>query len=142
MVDSIQYDVSYGIIPLQQKKGEWYVFLIQMPAGYWSFPKGHPNPGETELQAAKRELFEETGLSVSTVLFPQSFEERYEFQRAGQRIRKSVYYFVAEVTGQIALQSTEIQNGKWVLLSKASQYVTFSEGKALCQQILQLMSAR
>lgn len=142
MTDSIQLDLSYGVIPLQKKDGEWHVFLIQMLAGYWSFPKGHPDKGETDIQAAKRELFEETGLSISQILFPQPLEEHYEFQRSGWRIRKSVYYFVAEVTGQVALQPTEIQNGKWVLLSEAIQHVTFPEGKALCRQIIQLLSQR
>lgn len=31
---------------------------------FWAFPGGHVEPGETDLNAAKRELFEETSLSI------------------------------------------------------------------------------
>jgi 8-oxo-dGTP diphosphatase len=33
----------------------------------WSFPKGHLHPGETDLEAARREVAEETGLDVVEV---------------------------------------------------------------------------
>ena len=33
-------------------------------AGKWSFPKGHARQGETEFEAAKRETYEETGITL------------------------------------------------------------------------------
>jgi 8-oxo-dGTP pyrophosphatase MutT (NUDIX family) len=33
-------------------------------SGKWSFPKGHAKQGETEFEAAKRETYEETGLTL------------------------------------------------------------------------------
>lgn len=33
-------------------------------ANKWSFPKGHTEPGETELACAERELYEETGRTL------------------------------------------------------------------------------
>jgi 8-oxo-dGTP pyrophosphatase MutT (NUDIX family) len=33
-------------------------------SGKWSFPKGHPNEGETSFECAKRETEEETGLTL------------------------------------------------------------------------------
>lgn len=37
--------------------------------GHWDIPKGLQNEGETPLQAAKRELWEETGLDLGDTLF-------------------------------------------------------------------------
>ena len=44
-------------------------FLVGHPTGIykpfcWSIPKGEPDPGETRLQTAVREVFEETGIKI------------------------------------------------------------------------------
>lgn len=39
------------------------VLLIRDRQGYWVFPKGHTDPGETPEQTARREVLEETGIS-------------------------------------------------------------------------------
>jgi 8-oxo-dGTP diphosphatase len=48
--------------------GQRHVLLIQRGRqpyqGYWALPGGHVDPGETTIAAARRELTEETGLSV------------------------------------------------------------------------------
>ena len=49
---------EHGRILLHQRAGtDW------LP-GYWDFPSGHVEPGESFAQAAARELSEETSLSV------------------------------------------------------------------------------
>jgi 8-oxo-dGTP pyrophosphatase MutT (NUDIX family) len=53
----------YGTIFLSPKGT---VLLVKgRHSGKWSFPKGHPNKGETEFEAAARETMEETGLRLS-----------------------------------------------------------------------------
>ena len=47
----------FGIVPLQHRAGAWRCFMLQHRYGnHWGFPKGHAETGETDLQAARREL--------------------------------------------------------------------------------------
>jgi hypothetical protein len=52
-----------GIVWRRGEGGRVEIVLVHRPAyDDWSFPKGKPNPGKTEAQAALREVQEETGL--------------------------------------------------------------------------------
>ena len=53
---------SYGIIPIAFPAAGGPLFLILRAYSKWDFPKGGPEAGETPLQAARRELEEETGI--------------------------------------------------------------------------------
>ena len=44
-----------------------YVLMIKHSSqGHYSFPKGHVEAGETEIKTAEREVFEETGLRLTS----------------------------------------------------------------------------
>jgi 8-oxo-dGTP pyrophosphatase MutT (NUDIX family) len=53
---------SYGIIPIAFEEGA-PVFLILRAYQHWGFPKGQAEPGEAPLEAARREMREETGIA-------------------------------------------------------------------------------
>jgi bis(5'-nucleosidyl)-tetraphosphatase len=73
---------SFGIVPFLKEEGGWKVLLILHREGnHWGFPKGKANPGETPLEAATRELKEETGLSVIQILREEPLAEQYQFRR-------------------------------------------------------------
>ena len=61
--------------------------------GHWSFPKGHVEPGETEIETALREVREETGLELS---LQEGFRESVEYFPKPY-IKKQVVYFLGEV---------------------------------------------
>jgi bis(5'-nucleosidyl)-tetraphosphatase len=133
------YEASYGIIPLCKKSGEWQVLLIQLHAGHWGFPKGHAERKEQPQDSAKRELQEETGLEVLRFLIEQPLIEAYQFFSRGNRIEKTVSYFLAEVHGELKLQKEEVKASKWVPLSEAIQHLTFPASKTICQRAEQLL---
>lgn len=130
------HEYSYGIIPLRrvQNKG-WEVLIIQHHAGHWAFPKGHLDSDETPLQAAVRELKEETSLTIKTYLSDHSLEENYFFTFKGKKIYKTVQYFLAEVEGNVQIQKEEVKDSRWIPLSQAADYVTFPEAKKICLQL-------
>lgn len=131
---------AFGIIPLRQESAAWQVLLVLHKQGnHWAFPKGRKNGGEEPLQAAKRELKEEVGLEVVKVLQAEPLIDSYQFQRGGAAVKKTVYYFLATVSGEVALQRDEITEAQWVLLKEASRHVTFDEAKQLCARVVELL---
>lgn len=135
-------ECSYGIIPITWRDGAFQVFLVQHRAGHWGFPKGHPSEGETPLETAKRELYEETGLIVAQLLSQEVLEESYEFERDQSVIKKTVRYYLATVVNplEISIDKNEILEGKWIVIQNAPSLLTFAEARRLCQMAALILS--
>ena len=132
----VRQDESFGVVPLSKTMGHWEVFLIKHKHGrYWGFPKGHAEHGETPQQAAVRELKEETNLDIIRFLAKEPLKEQYSFMHDRNRIDKSVYYFIAEAAGEVALQQQEISDGLWLPLPEAMQKLTHPEGRSILAQV-------
>lgn len=133
---------SYWFIPVL-KREDWYdVLLVQHLWWHWSFPKGHIEHQETPLQTAKRELFEETGISQIHLLSNLCFDNYYSFySRNGELIQKKVGFFVGEVYDDtVVLQKEELQSFLWVPLIKADIYLTFESDKKILKQAIPYIS--
>ena len=55
-------ELSSGGIVTKLRNSKMRILLIKDPYGKWTWPKGKIDKGETPLDAAKREVGEETGL--------------------------------------------------------------------------------
>ena len=103
-----------------------------------SFPKGKLDPGESMPQAAVRETQEETGLSVAL----GSHLGTIKYGLSGG-IKKTVQYWAAEVTPEIALASTftpnaEVQALEWVPLESARKRLSYKADRELYDVFLKL----
>ncbi|MEX3611426.1 NUDIX hydrolase [Rothia sp. LK2588] len=63
----------------------------------WCLPKGHPEGAETNVQAATREIEEETGIAGDVLASLGSID--YWFTVAGHRVHKTVHHFLLSATG-------------------------------------------
>lgn len=89
---------SCGAVVFTRTNGHILFAVVQEQAGTYSFPKGHMENGETELETARREVFEETGLRPD---FLPCFREEDEYDPAEKPgTRKRVTYFLAEFSDQ------------------------------------------
>lgn len=136
----MRYDQSYGIVPLRYDGASWFVFVVRHRGGHWTLPKGHPEGVESALECAKRELFEETGLTVVKLLFEPPLVESYQFSSRGKPIHKTVHYFIAEVEGTIVIQKEELQDGRWIELARAQDIVTYAQMKTLLNSVYEKLA--
>ena len=97
----------------------------------WSLPKGKLDAGETIIEAALREVKEETGLACRII--SELVPIRYEYRsRNGKRRPKVVHYFLMEpVAGQIAVNQHEIDAAEWVDQDEAMRRLTYPHDKEL-----------
>jgi len=121
---------SAGIVVYRNDKGIKYL-LLHYAAGHWDFPKGHLEEGEENLQAALREVKEETGLTDILIQPRFSHTINYYFKQSNQTIFKEVVFFLGEAkTNQIAISKEHI-GFAWLSYEKTLSKVTFKNAKEL-----------
>ncbi|HMC41230.1 MAG TPA: NUDIX hydrolase [Acidimicrobiales bacterium] len=112
-----------GVVWRRNGSGELEVVLIHRPRyDDWSLPKGKLDPGESDEDAARREVLEETSLAVD--LGPELPTTTY-LDRSGKR--KRVRYWAMTVTPGSADVSAanEVDRAEWVPLADAAGRVSY-----------------
>jgi len=130
-------DASVGIVIFKLEKDKIFFLMIKHATGHWAFPKGHSESGETEIQTAKRELFEETG--IEDIYFPDEnilLEEYYSFNNPDIGIiNKKVKYFIAKcLSGDVKIDEKEIIDYRWCDIENAVELVTFGGAKKIINE--------
>lgn len=97
------YEKSGGVIPFRRCEGTiefllLHSVMVRNPDAAWEFPKGSIEPGETETEAALRELSEEAAITAVSLLPNFRDEVHYTYRRAGRQIEKTIVFFVGEVS--------------------------------------------
>lgn len=101
-------------------------------------PKGHVDPGETEPQAATREVREETG--VHAELVSELGEVRYWYSRGGRSVPKSVvFYMFRYVDGDPADHDDEVEEARWMDLREAREALTYPGEREIVGRALQAL---
>jgi 8-oxo-dGTP pyrophosphatase MutT (NUDIX family) len=130
-------DQSMGVIVFFRFPRSVKYLLIKHKKGHWSFPKGHADKGELKLEAALRELKEETGVTKIQLLKKRVIlTDTYKFTNGkGVKILKKVDYFIAEAKNKkVKIDYNEVTNFKWCTLKEGLEKVTFSESKSILKK--------
>jgi 8-oxo-dGTP pyrophosphatase MutT (NUDIX family) len=117
---------SFGIIPIFKSSEGFYVLIVKnLKGGHWGLPKGTPEENEKPLDTAKRELYEETGISDINIKEDVVFEEKYDFEQNNILYNKTNGYypgFVSEMN--ISDKLDGIDEIKWIKINEAKNTLT------------------
>lgn len=108
----------------------------------WQLPKGHMSDGETEAEAARREVREETGClgDVEDDLGEIVFWFFVGSGSARRRVKKSVRFFLLRyLGGETRDHDGEVDDAEWLAADVALRQLTFdSERQILAKALTRL----
>lgn len=105
--------------------------LLYYPKGYWDLVKGHIEPNESSLEAAHRELKEETGLEVE---LHDGFKGVLDYiftDPEGELVAKKVTYFIGKATSSEVTLSPEHEGYAWLPITEALERLTYKNAQQL-----------
>ena len=123
MSEELSYEKSCGAVVYCQKENDIKYLLVCERSGFWVFPKGHMEAGESDQETAFREVKEETGLDIT---FVSGFrvKDEHNLAREGRphTIKQTVYFLAKYKNQKYVPQKSEIS--KIVLLDFDSAMAT------------------
>jgi 8-oxo-dGTP pyrophosphatase MutT (NUDIX family) len=100
-----------------------------------ALPKGHPEEGESPVDAALREVREEAG--VDARLVEPLGDVRYWYTRDGRRIAKVVSFFLLEyVSGEVEDHDFEVEQARWMALEDAARDLSYPGEREMAARAL------
>jgi len=121
---------SCGAVVFTRINGEIRYVLAQNLEGYYGFPKGHMEPGETETETALREIREEVGLRPRLIPGFRTETEHPLPKKPG--VIKQIVYFLAEYEDQeIIFQKEELLSAPLVSYEKAMELFVFDNNRRI-----------
>lgn len=146
-------EISAGAVVVRrgQTTGEIKFLLLYHGRNYWSFPKGHVEPGEKATTAFLREVAEETGLHRHDLKIIPDFRatERYVFRetasrRRGQVVRtprhpgatvfKIVIFYLVETRKREVVVSDEHSGYAWFTYPEALRIAKYPGTRDILKQ--------
>lgn len=105
------------------------VLLLHYLSDHWDFPKGNIEIDETEMQAATRELKEETGIEIFTLLPGFRHVLNYKYTKKSTLISKQVTLFLGSTNVNEVEISHEHIGYQWMEINTAVNQLTYSNAK-------------
>lgn len=105
----------------------------------WSLPKGHVEKGETHVQAAEREVQEETGIRAR-VLAPLGTID-FWFVAERRRIHKTVHHYLLDALGgELSDEDVEVVEVRWFPLDDVAGALTYADERRLLERVPRLLA--
>lgn len=138
----MKFEFSAGFVVYYYEKEPLYLVLhygSEDKPLHWDFPKGKIEKGEKALDAAIRELKEETGIENITVI--DGFKDVITYFFIGslsdgkrEKIKKQVTFFLCEAKDKTVRLSWEHIDYAWLPYEKAINQLTFRSAREILER--------
>jgi len=127
-------EISSGGIIFFRNDG-LYVLLIRDAYGRWTWPKGKIDRSETPLEAAIREINEETGITAISKV-GEADQVNYCYRMDGVLIYKTVHYFIFDAAEKArpSAQTSEIDAAEWMEFECALRMLSYDGAAELLKK--------
>ena len=128
----MQRETSCGAVVFTLCGGERRYVIVRGKKGFFGFPKGHMEAGETEQETALREIKEETGLSVQLIDGFRT-EDEHPLIREGkpETIKKIIYFAAVYENQETHAQESEITEIRLMTYEEAMKAFQFESSKRI-----------
>ncbi len=138
-------ELSAGVVLVRRMRGRTWVAAVQpqgKPRGTWVLPKGLVGPGESALDAALREGYEETGVHGRPL--SKLGDIRYVYTWEGERVFKIVSFYLARATrgwiGQVPPgMKVELAAPRWHPLEDAPRLLAYRGERSMAERALEAL---
>ena len=131
----MKIEKSCGAVVYTCKGETIHYVIIRSPEGFYGYPKGHMEAGETEEETALREIREETGLDVKLVDGFRTIDEHPHVRPGKPTVMKRMVYFLAEFSGQTpCAQEGEVTEIKLLSFEEAMGVFQFESSRRILRE--------
>ena len=123
-----------GLVRRPDPAGGWLLAVVHRPKyDDWTFPKGKCDDHESDEQAARREVHEETGLRCE--LGPAAGDTRYRDARDRPKV---VRYWMMDPLDPEAtvVPNEEVDQLRWCTVADAGTLLTYDHDRALLLHVM------
>jgi 8-oxo-dGTP pyrophosphatase MutT (NUDIX family) len=129
---------SGGVVFRRSNSQVFYLLLGFKRRNIWCLPKGLIEPGESEIDAATREVREETGVN-SLKLVDKIGVIRYQFGYRDKRFDKTVHFFLFETDQVETTVGTEHDMYSWLPYDKAILALSYPNERDILEKANEMM---
>lgn len=143
---AMKHEFSAGGICIYNSNGTIFVRLTKNKNGKNNIPKGHIKGDETWLDTARREILEETGVVAGDEAIELG-EISYEFGDSGNRIKKTVRYYMfvnlSMEARELSLEEGEsVSSAEWIKADEANARLEHESERELLAKALDIYGSR
>jgi 8-oxo-dGTP pyrophosphatase MutT (NUDIX family) len=117
------------------------LLLIRDQYGEWTLPKGHLDPGESDAQAAVREVLEETGVRGELGAQVDRIEYQVRSKKGSPRLKQVAFFLLLAAEAAATPQAAEgISAAEWFAPAEALKLIGYPQVRAVVERAVAMLA--